>query len=296
MKTGKYQIQYHMMILPAVIILFIFHVLPLFGSVIAFEDYIPPKGIFHSEWVGLQYFSYMLRLPEAWNIFRNTFVIAIAKIICHIAVPVIFALMLNELKSVGYKRTIQTIVYLPHFLSWVVLATPIINIFSYRGVVNNLIELMNGQRIIFLASNKYFRPLLILTDTWKEFGFGTIVYLAAITSINPNLYEAAVIDGASRFQQISHVTLPCMMGMIVLMATRSLGNVLNAGFDQVYNLYSPAVYETADIIDTYVYRVGLLEMNYSLSTAVGLMKSVIGMILIVTSYGLSAKFSDYRIF
>jgi len=296
MKTGKYQIQYHIMMLPAVIILVIFHILPLFGSVIAFEEYIPPKGIMNSEWVGLEYFSYMIRLPEAWNIFRNTLLIAIGKITCHIVVPVVFALMLNELKSVGCKRTVQTIVYLPHFLSWVVLATPIINIFSYRGIVNKVIEMLGGDSIIFLASNKYFRSLLILTDTWKEFGFGTIVYLAAITNINPNLYEAAVIDGAGRFQQIVHVTLPCMMGMVVLMATRSLGNVLNAGFDQVYNLYSPAVYETADIIDTFVYRVGLLEMNYSLSTAVGLMKSVIGMILIVSSYALSAKFSDYRIF
>ncbi len=296
MKTGKYQFQYHLMFFPALIIILIFYVFPMFGTVIAFEKYIPSKGMLHSEWMGLKYFEYMLRLPEAWRIFRNTIMIAVGKIICHLAVPVVFALLLNEIRSVAFKRTVQTVVYLPHFLSWVVLATPIINLLSYSGIINRIIELFGGDPILFMASNAHFRSILIITDTWKEFGFGTIVYLAAITGISPSLYEAAVIDGANRLQKIVHVTLPGMAPMIVLMGTRSLGNVLNAGFDQVFNLYSPAVYETADIIDTYVYRVGLLDMNYSLSTSVGLMKSVISLTLILTSYTLANKYSDYRIF
>lgn len=296
MKTGKYQIQYQLMLFPAFVIIILFYIFPMFGTVIAFQKYIPSKAMFESEWLGLKYFEYMLKLPEAWRIFRNTIVIAVGKIVCHLFFPVFFALLINEIKGTTFKRTIQTVVYLPHFLSWVVLATPIINLFSYSGILNQLRLMLGQDQILFMGNNTYFRPILILTDTWKEFGFGTIVYLAAITGINPCLYEAAEIDGATRIQKIVHITLPGILGMVVLMGTRSLGNVLNAGFDQVFNLYSPAVYETADIIDTYVYRVGLLDMNYSLSTAVGLMKSVISLVLILTSYYLANRFSDYRIF
>lgn len=296
MKTGKYQFQYQLMLMPAFVIIALFYIYPMFGTVIAFQRYLPSKAMFESEWIGLKYFEYMFKLPEAWRIFRNTMLIAVGKIVCHLFFPVFFALLINEIKSTTFKRTVQTVVYLPHFLSWVVLATPIVNLFSFSGIINQIRIHFGQEQILFMANNSYFRPILILTDTWKEFGFGTIVYLAAITGINPCLYEAAVIDGATRLQKIVHITLPGILGMVVLMGTRSLGDVLNAGFDQVFNLYSPAVYETADIIDTYVYRVGLLDMNYSLSTAVGLMKSAISLILILTSYYLANRFSDYRIF
>lgn len=282
--------------MPAFVIIALFYIYPMFGTVIAFQRYLPSKAMFESEWIGLKYFEYMFKLPEAWRIFRNTMLIAVGKIVCHLFFPVFFALLINEIKSTTFKRTVQTVVYLPHFLSWVVLATPIVNLFSFSGIINQIRIHFGQEQILFMANNSYFRPILILTDTWKEFGFGTIVYLAAITGINPCLYEAAVIDGATRLQKIVHITLPGILGMVVLMGTRSLGDVLNAGFDQVFNLYSPAVYETADIIDTYVYRVGLLDMNYSLSTAVGLMKSAISLILILTSYYLANRFSDYRIF
>ena len=292
----KYEYQYYLMLVPVVIFLLVFSIAPLFGIVIAFERFLPAKGIFHSDWVGLKYFQNMLSLPESWRIFRNTVVIAVEKISLGIIVPVVFSLLLNEIRNVFIKRSIQTIIYIPHFLSWVVLAAPIMNIFAYNGIVNNLIELFGGERVLFLSSNRYFRGILIFTNEWKEFGFGTIVYLASITGINPNLYEAAEIDGATRFQKIRYITLPCLRAIIVLMLTRSLGNVLNAGFDQVYNLYSPAVYETADIIDTYVYRAGLLDLNYSLSTAMSLLKSFFGMTLILTSNYLSLKLADYRVF
>lgn len=296
MRYKKYQYQYHLMILPVIAFLVIFHIVPFVGLSIAFENFLPSKGILHSDWVGLKYFSYMLKLPDSFRIFRNTLIIAVSKIIVNQIVPITFSLLLSEIKHVGFKRTMQTIIYVPHFLSWVVLATPIINLFSYSGIINKIITALGGEKILFMGSNRYFRSILVLTDVWKEFGFGTIVYLAAITGIDGSLYEAAEIDGASRLQKVAHVTLPGIMPIIVLMATRSLGNVLNAGFDQVFSLYSPAVYETADIVDTYVYRVGLLQMNFSLSTATGLLKSVISTTLILSSNYLAKRFADYRIF
>ena len=276
--------------------LVIFHILPMFGVIIAFEKFIPTRGFFGSEFVGLKYFQQMLKMSISWRIFRNTVVIAVWKIAMNMVVPITFSILLNEVRVEGFKRTAQTIIYLPHFLSWVVLAIPIMNIFAYDGVVNNIVRAFGGSPILFMSSNSWFRPILIMTDVWKEFGFGTIVYLAAITGIDPALYEAAVIDGATRGQRMLHVTLPGMLPTIVLLATRNLGNVLSAGFDQIFNLYSPAVYEVGDIIDTYVYRAGLLEMNYSLSTAVGLMKSGISIVLILTSNRLAYKLANYRIF
>ena len=296
LQNKRYAYQYHLMLTPVMVFLFLFHLVPCFGIVIAFEKFLPAKGVFGSKWVGLRYFQQMFSMLNSWRIFRNTFIIACWKIIMNLIVPIVFSILLNEIRLDAYKRTVQTIVYMPHFLSWVVLSIPIMNIFSYDGIVNDVIRLTGAQPIMFLASNTWFRPILVITDVWKEFGFGAIVYLAAITGIDPALYEAAVIDGATRGQRIVHVTLPGLLPTIVLLATRSLGNVLNAGFDQIYNLYIPVVYETADIIDTYVYRAGLLDMNYSLSTAVGLMKSVISIVLILTSNRLAYKLTNYRIF
>ena len=296
MRNQKYAYQYHLMLLPVMAFLVIFHILPMFGVIIAFEKFIPTRGFFGSEFVGLKYFQQMLKMSISWRIFRNTVVIAVWKIAMNMVVPITFSILLNEVRVEGFKRTAQTIIYLPHFLSWVVLAIPIMNIFAYDGVVNNIVRAFGGSPILFMSSNSWFRPILIMTDVWKEFGFGTIVYLAAITGIDPALYEAAVIDGATRGQRMLHVTLPGMLPTIVLLATRNLGNVLSAGFDQIFNLYSPAVYEVGDIIDTYVYRAGLLEMNYSLSTAVGLMKSAISIVLIHTSNRLAYKLANYRIF
>ena len=296
MRNQKYAYQYHLMLLPVMAFLVIFHILPMFGVIIAFEKFIPTRGFFGSEFVGLKYFQQMLKMSISWRIFRNTVVIAVWKIAMNMVVPITFSILLNEVRVEGFKRTAQTIIYLPHFLSWVVLAIPIMNIFAYDGVVNNIVRAFGGSPILFMSSNSWFRPILIMTDVWKEFGFGTIVYLAAITGIDPALYEAAVIDGATRGQRMLHVTLPGMLPTIVLLATRNLGNVLSAGFDQIFNLYSPAVYEVGDIIDTYVYRAGLLEMNYSLSTAVGLMKSGISIVLILPSNRLAYKLANYRIF
>jgi putative aldouronate transport system permease protein len=266
------------------------------GLVMAFQKYVPAKGFFKSKWVGLDNIIYMINLPDSKLIFANTLIIAVQKIVVGLIVAIGFALLLNEIRLKTMKKTIQTLVYLPHFLSWVVLATVVRNIFDYTGPINSVIQALGGDPIIFLASNSWFRPIMIITSTWKEFGFDSVVYLAALTAIDPGLYEAASLDGANRFHKMLHVTLPGIAPTIVLMTALSLGKVLNAGFDQIFNLYNPLVYETADIIDTYVYRIGLVDMQYSLATAVGLMKSVIGFILIMSSNLLAKKFANYQIF
>lgn len=296
MKNKRDQISYHIMLLPGMVFVAIFSLLPMFGIVMAFQNFVPVKGIFGSEWVGLKNFETLMLFPDVKNVIVNTVIIAVSKLILNIIVPVIFAVLLNEVRNRTLKRTMQTIVYLPYFLSWVILALMFQNIFSYTGMVNQLVQALGGEPVMYLISNDYFRPIVILTDVWKNFGYGAVVYLATITGIDPQLYEAGEIDGANRWDKMIHITLPALKGTIILMATLSLGNVLNAGFDQIYNMYSPLVYETGDIIDTYVYRMGLEKLQYSMSTAVGLFKSVISFVLIVTSYKLADKFAGYRIF
>lgn len=296
-RNKKTILAYNIMMLPGIIILLIFAVYPAtFGSLIAFKHYIPAKGILGSKWAGLYYFEYLFQIPEARRVFVNTVIIAIGKITSGLVFPVVFALLLNEVRCSWYKRLTQTLVYLPHFLSWVILGGVVKTLLATDGIINDLLGYFGIEPIFFLSKPEMFRPILIITETWKEFGFGAVIYLAALSNINPVLYEAAVIDGAGRFRQILSVTLPGIASTIVLMTTLSLGNVLNAGFDQVFNLYNPMVYSTGDIIDTYVYRVGMQNMQYSLSTAVGLLKSVIGIVLITLSNVLADRVAGYRIF
>lgn len=296
MNNRTFTINYHLMLLPGMILLGIFSFVPMFGVIIAFQQYYPARGIFRSKFIGLDNFIYMFQLPDSKQIFINTILIASMKIIANLIVPLLFALLLNEIRIIWFKRTFQTVVYLPYFLSWVILASAVINIFSVDGVVNKVISLFGVKPVFFMASNDWFRPIVVLTSTWKDFGFNMIVYLAAITGINTVLYEAATIDGATRMQQLRYVTIPGILPTIILLATLSLGNVLNAGFDQIFNLYNPLVYSSGDIIDTYVYRAGLVQAQYSFATAVGLLKSVISFILIVISYKLADRFANYRIF
>lgn len=287
---------YYIMLIPALLWLFFFSIVPMFGIVMAFQDYNPGKGILHSEFVGLENFVYMFQMNDVKQVLSNTVVIAVGKIIGNIIIPLIFALLLNELCIKRIKRPIQTIVYLPYFLSWVILAKIVLNIFGYTGPINQLIEAFGGNPINFFGEPSLFQPLVIGTDIWKGFGYNTVVYLAAILGVDQSLYEAAAVDGAGRFKRIWHVTLPGIRTTVALLAILSLGNVLNAGFDQIYNLYNPLVYSTGDIIDTWVYRAGLENLQYSLATAVGLFKSVISVILIVIGYKLADKFTGYKLF
>ncbi|MFD2114569.1 ABC transporter permease [Paenibacillus yanchengensis] len=296
MRNKLFTRNYHAMLLPGSILLFIFTIIPLFGVVIAFQKYVPGKLIWDQRWVGFDNFAFMFQLPDSKQVFINTLVIAIVKIVLGVIVPVIFALLLHEIQGRIFKKWVQTIVYLPHFLSWVILAGILINIFSLDGIVNQIAGWFGIEPTMFMTSNSWFRPIVIGSDIWKEFGFKAIVYLAALTGINPSLYEAAAIDGAGRFHKLRYVTLPAIMPTVILLTTLSLGNVLNAGFDQIFNMYNPLVYATGDIIDTYVYRIGLVEMQYGLATAVGLLKSVVAIILIAISYRLAYKYANYRIF
>ena len=292
------EIPLHLMLIPGIIVIFIFHYIPLGGLIIAFQRFIPAKGLFGNQrWVGLDNFTYIFSMPNMIGVLRNTVVIAFWKIVLGLVVPITVALMLNELQYTKLKRSVQTIIYFPHFISWVIFGSIIMDMLSpSSGIVNKFLNLLGFPSIYFLGDNRYFQGTIILTDLWKNFGYGTVVYMASITSIDPTLYEASAIDGANRWQQTWHVTLPGMRMIIVLMMVLSLGNVLNAGFDQVYNMYNPVVYETGDIIDTMVYRLGLDNAKYGPAAAVSMFKSVVSLLFISTSYYVAIKFFDYRLF
>jgi len=296
MKSRSNSFTYHLMILPGMIILVMFAIIPMFGIAIAFQNFIPPLGILHSPWVGFDNFKYMFQIPDSLQVLKNTIIIAVAKIVANLVVPLIIALLLNEVRITFIKRASQTIIYLPYFLSWVILSSVLQNILDLDGPINQMIASFGGNPIQFLTSNVWFVPILVITETWKSMGFNIVIYLAAIIGIDPGLYEAAEIDGAVRYKQLLHITLPGITTTVVLLATLSLGSILSANFDQVFNLYNPLVYETGDIIDTYVYRVGLMQAQFGLATAVGTMKSVVSFFLIIISYKLASKFANYRIF
>lgn len=284
------------MLLPGLLWVFIFKIVPMFGLVMAFENFNPGKGILGSKWVGLDNFVYLFQLNDSKTIFFNTVFIAVLKIIGNLIAPLLVALMINELRVTFLKRGVQTIVYLPHFLSWVILAGVILDVFAYHGPINSIRAAFGSPPILFFARADLFVPLVVGSDIWREFGFSAVIYLAALASISPELYEAAAIDGANRFQRIAYITVPGISTTIILLTVLSLGNVLNANFDQIFNLYNPLVYSTGEIIDTWVYRMGLLQMQYGLATAVGLLKSVIGFAMISLSYYLAGKFANYNIF
>ncbi|GHV08995.1 sugar ABC transporter permease [Spirochaetia bacterium] len=296
MLMKKFLKAYYFMMLPGFIWLFLFTILPMRGILMAFENFSPVRGIFRSPWIGLENFAYMFSMGDVAQVFINTVSIAVGKMTGNLIVPLVFALLLNELKLIRLKRPIQTIVYLPHFLSWVILAGILLDLFGTNGPVNQIRVSLGKESILFFAKPELFPFFIILSDVWKSFGFNAIVYLAALMGINPNLHEAAAIDGCNRFMRIIHVNLPGIKSTIILLATLSLGSVLNAGFDQVFNLYNPLVYSTGDIIDTWVYRIGLQSFQYSLATTVGLLKSVISFALISFSYSLASRFAGYRIF
>ena len=251
---------------------------------------------YRSEFGRWENFKQIFAFKESYQAIINTLIIAVSKIVLGLIVPIVMALLLNEVKQLGIKKCIQTLVYLPHFLSWVTVAGMLRDILGLDGIVNLFLQKMGMQPIFFLGEAGMFRQIVVLSDLWKGFGFGMIVYLAAISNIDQSLYEAAAIDGANRWQQTLYITLPGIMPMIIVMATLSLGNVLNAGFDQIFNLYSPLTYSTGDIIDTYVYRQSLINGQYSFGTAVGLFKSGISLLLTVISYRLAYKYAGYRIF
>ncbi|MCL2837441.1 MAG: ABC transporter permease subunit [Defluviitaleaceae bacterium] len=285
-----------MLILPALVITAIFSYGPMYGLIMAFQDFNPVLGFNRSPWIGLDNFRWLFSQPQFIRTIPNTFFISIFKIGLGTAASVIFALLLNEIRRTFFKRFFQTIVYVPNFISWVILAGVMQTLLASDGLVNNTLMDMGMSRVAFLANPDVFPWTMIWSDVWKTFGFGTVVYLATITSIDPELYESAVIDGAGRFKQTMSITLPLMGPIIVLMVTLALGNVLSAGFDQIFNLYSAAVYSRGDIIDTYLYRLSFQNGRFAFGAAVGLMRSVVSMILISVSLWIAYKVANYKIF
>lgn len=296
MKTIKKDLPLHVMMLPAVIILVIFSYIPMSGIVLAFVKYMPSRGFFRSDFVGLENFISLFTTPGFGQALSNTVSIALMKMVTGLAVPVVFALLLNEARIMLLKRFMQSVIYLPHFISWVLMAGIISNVLSpTSGFVNQLLGVFGFEPVFFLGDNKWFQAIVVITNVWKDFGWGTIIYLAALTSIDIILYEAAIMDGAGYWKQMLHITIPGLVPTIVLIATLSLGSILNAGFDQIFNLYTPMTLESGDIIDTLVYRLGIQAAQFSVATAAGLFKAVISCILIVFSYKLAYRLTGYKL-
>nr|WP_241674805.1 ABC transporter permease subunit [Paenibacillus luteus] len=289
--------QLYLMLIPAVLLVLIFVYMPMGGLVMAFQDYKPYHGILNSDWVGLDQFKFLFEYPDSVQVIWNTLRIAVLKMFFGFVSTLGFALLINEVRRKALRSTVQTFVFLPHFLSWVVLGGIFVELLNPdTGLVNQVLQGMGIKPIFFLGDNNWFLFTVVSSEVWKEFGYGSIIFLAAMAGINPALYEAAQLDGAGKWKQVLHITLPSMIPTMAVVLTLSLSQVLNAGFDQIFNLYNPLVYEKGDIIDTFVYRVGLIDGNYSFSTAVGLFKSIVSLILIMGAYRVAYKVADYKIF
>ena len=288
--------QKHIMMLPSVVILLIFSYIPMVGLVMAFQNYLPSNGYFGSEWTGLYWFKYMFKMGNFTSVVWNTLFISLLKIFTALLASVIVALLLNEMVSKRLKMLVQSAILFPYFVSWVVLADIVKDIVAQDGIVNQIICALGGEEISFLTDEKWFIVLLVITNIWKEVGYNAVIISATLATIDPALYEAADIDGASRMQKMRYITIPAISTTVAMLLILALGGVLNGGFDQIYNLYNTTVLSSADIIDTYVYRMGINRGMYSLGTAVGFFKSVIGAILLVLSYKAADKYAGYQIF
>ncbi|NBD27014.1 ABC transporter permease [Paenibacillus glycinis] len=286
-----------LLLMPGMIYFLVFKYGPMYGILIAFKDYSPQDGVFSSPWVGFKYFREMFEMKYFWTVTANTLKISILKIAIGFPAPIIFALLLNEIVSNKFRRIVQTISYLPHFLSWVIVAGLIFQLVSPSyGVYGLICEAFGWQPRVLLGNGESFLQILIVSNVWKEIGYGSIIYLAAIAGINSDMYESAVIDGAGRFKQCLYITIPSILPTICMLFVLGLGGILDGGFDQIFNLYNSMVMPTADIIDTFVYRVGLVDMQYSFSIAVGIAKSVIALVLVLSSNWIVGKLSNYTVF
>ncbi|MBO9608634.1 MAG: sugar ABC transporter permease [Paenibacillaceae bacterium] len=283
----------YLMMLPALLFLVVFKYAPMYGVVIAFKDYNLIQGVFGSRWVGMQYFRELFAFDEFPQVIRNTLAISLMKLIVGFPAPILLALLLNELRLNKFKRSVQTVTYLPHFISWVVIGGIAVDVLSpSSGIVNKAIQAFGFEPIFFLSSERLFRWILVFSDTWKEVGWGAIIYLAALLGINDELFQAATVDGAGRTRQIWHISLPSIRSTIIVLLLLRIGHLLDAGFEQVLVMYNTTVYDVADIIDTYVFRVGLGTMQFGLTTAAGLFKSVIGCVLLVLANTLARRMGE----
>ncbi|MDR2096809.1 MAG: ABC transporter permease subunit [Treponema sp.] len=291
-KVVKYRYLYFLF-LPVIVWYILFCYVPMYGIIIAFKKYNVFAGIGKSPWVGFTYFQQFFNSVFFWRLIRNTFLMSFYGLIFGFPAPIILALLFNELKNGPFKKMAQTISYLPHFISTVIIVSMFVEFLSpTRGLINNLIALFGGERVYFLGDPKYFRAVYTIMNIWRSIGWGTIIYLAALTGINPELYEAAIIDGCNRFRQILHVTLPGISSTIIIMLIFRVGELLSVGSESIILMYNPSIYETADVISTYVYRRGLVEAQYSFGAAVGLFNAVIGLMLIGVTNALAKRYSE----
>ncbi|MFD2114650.1 ABC transporter permease [Paenibacillus yanchengensis] len=299
-KTKPHVLKYwqlYCMILPGILFFILFKYVPIMGSFIAFQDYNIYKGILGSPFVGLKHFETLFTYPEFFRIFKNTVVISIYQLVFGFPAPIMLALLLNEVRKIWFKRTVQTIVYLPHFLSWVIVGGLVINVLSPNyGIVNEILELLGLERIFFMQQPEFFRSIVVASGIWKEVGWNTIIYLAALASINTELYEAADVDGAGRIRKIISITIPSLLPTIMVLFLLRIGNLLDLGFEQIYMLLNPLVAEKGQIMDTYIYTVGLLGGQYSYTTAIGIFKSVVGLMLIVSFNQISKKLTGETLY
>jgi putative aldouronate transport system permease protein len=291
-KDFKRNYSVYLLFAPVLVYYIIFHYAPIYGLVLAFKDYLPSKGIFGSAWVGLENFQRFFSSVYFWRTLRNTLLISIYELIFGFPAPILFALLLNEIRSTLFKRTIQTVTYLPHFISTMVICGMILDFSLQKGLFNDVIAFFGGARADLLMRQEMFRPIYIASGIWQGVGWGSIVYLAALTSIDQELYEAAYIDGAARFRQTIHITLPCLLPTITILFILKIGGLMSVGFEKIFLLYNPTTYEVADVISTFNYRKGLVEFDYSFSTAVGLFNSAINIILLVTANTISRKANE----
>lgn len=286
----------YLMLVPVILTYAVFNYVPMYGLTLAFKDYSFTKGILGSDWVGLAHFRSIFAQAPFWRVVRNTVEINLLKLVFGFPAPIILALLLNELRLKAFKHSIQTIIYIPHFISWVTISGIIFALLSGDGLVNRIIAEFGVERINFLSEPAYFRPLLVLSNIWKEAGWGTIIFLAAMAGISPELYEAAKVDGAGRWRQTISVTLPCLAPIVSILLILNVGYLMTGGFDQIFNLYNPMVYEVGDVIDTYMYRIGLMEGRFSIATAVGFFLNIINFILLLTANVVSKRISGNGIY
>lgn len=287
----------YLMLIPGVLYFLIFKYGPMLGLVSAFEDYLPFLGFFKSEWVGFAHFSRFFSEPEFLMLLRNTIVLAVLNLVFFFPLPIIIALMLNEIRHMLFKRAVQTLIYIPHFLSWVVIYSITYTLLSAdSGSINNVLHSMGYDKINFLSAEQWFRPLIVFQVIWKEMGFGTIIFLAALSGINPELYSAAKIDGAGRWQQLWHITLPSIRTTIVVLFILRLGNFLDSGFEQIFLMLNPLNRAVGDVFDTYIYQMGVVGGQFSYTAAVGLFKSVVSLILVLSANTISKKLGEEGIF
>jgi putative aldouronate transport system permease protein len=288
----------YLLALPGVLYFLIYKYIPMLGTVIAFQDYSPFLGIARSEWVGMKHFQTIFSEPEVLQVLWNTLVLSFLQIVFAFPAPIVLALMLNEVRNEIYKRLIQTIVYMPHFLSWVIVAGIFVIFLRGEGLINHFLKAAFGigQPVEFLTNSAFFRPLIILQVLWKEVGWGTILFLAALTGVNPDLYEAAIVDGAGRWRQIWHISLPGIRSTIVILLILRLGNVLDSGFEQIFLMQNSFNKAISNVLDIYVYYKGIEQSNYSFAAAVGLFKGVIGLILVVGANRLAKRFGEEGVY